>query len=184
MERRPAKRGVPKSLSQTQHSCRRRTLHECYHTVIFSSISTHARFVRERIFTSKGNNKMNRRIATGLTLLAGVAIGATTIQGLHAQAKPPTYVVVAIRKISDADSFKSILPKYPATIEAAGGHFVVRTDKITDLDGTPPQRFILLQFDSPEKAQAWHNSAATKELDAIRLKSTDSLSFIVEGMSQ
>ena len=42
---------------------------------------------------------MNRSIATGLTLLAGAAIGATAIQGLHAQAKPPTYVVVALRKI-------------------------------------------------------------------------------------
>jgi uncharacterized protein (DUF1330 family) len=125
---------------------------------------------------------MNQRIALGLTLLVGGAIGATAIQGLHAQAKPPTYVVVAIRKINDADSFKAILPKYPAAVEAAGGHFVVRTDKITSLDGTPPQRFVLLQFDSPEKAQAFHNSAATKELDAIRAKSTDSLSFIVEGM--
>ena len=126
---------------------------------------------------------MNRRIATGLTLLTGVAIGATAIQGLHAQEKTSTFVVVAIRKINDADSYKSILPKYPAAVEAAGGHFVIRTDKITSLDGTPPERFILVRFDSPEKAQAFHNSAATKELDAIRAKTTDSLSFFVEGMA-
>jgi hypothetical protein len=37
---------------------------------------------------------MNQRIALGLTLLAGVAIGVTAIQGLHAQAKPPAYVVI------------------------------------------------------------------------------------------
>jgi len=42
----------------------------------------------------------------------------------------------------------------------------------------------MAQFESPEKALAWHNSPGIKELDAIRLKSTDSLSFIVEGMSQ
>ena len=84
---------------------------------------------------------MNRKIATGLTLLAGAAIGATAIEGLHAQAKPPTYVVVAIRKINDADAFKAgVVDKASAVIKAAGGHFVVRTDKITSLDGPPPQR--------------------------------------------
>ncbi|MGD0023336.1 MAG: DUF1330 domain-containing protein [Xanthobacteraceae bacterium] len=126
---------------------------------------------------------MNRSIVLGLTLLAGVAIGATAIQGLHAQAKPPTYAVVAIRKINDADTYKAVLAKAPAAIAAAGGHFVVRTDKIISLDGTPPQRFILIAFDNVEQAQAWHNSPAQKEIDELRAKSTDSLSFIVEGMS-
>jgi uncharacterized protein (DUF1330 family) len=40
----------------------------------------------------------------------------------------------------------------------------------------------MIAFDSVEKAQAWHNSAAEKEIDAIRIKSTDSLSFLVDGM--
>jgi uncharacterized protein (DUF1330 family) len=64
-----------------------------------------------------------------------------------------------------------------------GAKFVIRPDKITSFDGSPPKRFILLAFDSPERAQAWHNSAAQKEVDALRLKSSDSLSFMVEGMS-
>jgi uncharacterized protein (DUF1330 family) len=127
---------------------------------------------------------MNRRIATGLTLLTGVAIGATAIQGLHAQAKPPAYVIVAVRKINDAATYKTgVLDKAAAVIAAAGGHFVIRTDQITSFDGTPPVRFVLIQFDSSEKAQAWHNSAAMKDIDAARLKSTDSLSFSVEGMA-
>jgi uncharacterized protein (DUF1330 family) len=127
---------------------------------------------------------MNRRFASALTLLSGVAIGATAIQGLHAQAKPPTYVVVAIRKINDAATYKTgVIDKAGPVIAAAGGRFVVRTDKITSFDGTPPQRFVLLAFDSPEKAQAWHDSAAEKDIDAVRVKATDSLSFMVEGMS-
>jgi uncharacterized protein (DUF1330 family) len=125
---------------------------------------------------------MNQRIALGLTLLAGVAIGATAIQGLHAQAKPPTYVVVAIRNITDADGYKTVIAKAPAANDAFGGKFIIRTDKITSFDGAPPQRFILLSFDSPEKAQAWHNSPLQKEVDALRLKTSDSL-FMVEGVS-
>jgi uncharacterized protein (DUF1330 family) len=125
---------------------------------------------------------MKQRIVLGLTLLAGAAIGATAIQSLHAQAKPPTYVVVAIRKITDAGVYKTVIEKAPAANDAFGAKFVIRTDKITSFDGAPPERFILLSFDSPEKAQAWHNSAAQKEVDALRLKSSDSLAFLVEGV--
>ena len=118
----------------------------------------------------------------GIALLTGVGIGATAIQGLHAQAKPPAYAVIAIRNIKDADTFKTLLPKAPAAVEAFGGKFVVRTENITGLDGTPPKRYIVIAFDSVDKAKAWSASAAQKEIDAIRMKSTDSLSFIVEGM--
>jgi uncharacterized protein (DUF1330 family) len=127
---------------------------------------------------------MNQRNALGITLLAGIAIGATAIQGLHAQAKPPTYAVIAVRKMNDAETFKPVIAKGPAAAEAAGGRLVVRTDQITSLDGAPPVRFVLIAFDSAEKAQAWHNSAAQKELDALRFKSTDSLSFLVNGLSK
>jgi uncharacterized protein (DUF1330 family) len=117
-------------------------------------------------------------------MLAGIAIGATAIQGLHAQAKPPTYAVIAVRKINDAATYKTgVLDKAAPIITAAGGHFVVRTDQITSLDGTPPARFVLIQFDSLEKAEAWHNSAAQKELDDVRMKTTDSLSFLVPGLA-
>lgn len=118
------------------------------------------------------------------TLLGGIAVGGAAIETIHAQAKPPTYVVVALRKINDADGFKTgVVDKAPAAMAGSGGHFVVRTDKITSLDGTPPQRFVMIAFDSAEQAQAWHNSAAQKEVDAARMKTTDSLSFMVDGVA-
>jgi uncharacterized protein (DUF1330 family) len=73
------------------------------------------------------------------------------------------------------------MAKGPAAAKAAGGTFVIRTDKITSLDGPAPARFVLIKFDSPEQAMAWHNSAAQKEVDALRAKTTDSLAFIVPG---
>ena len=128
---------------------------------------------------------MKTKYKLAIALVAGTAIGGAAIQSIHAQMKPPTYVVVAIRKINDADTFKTgVLDKAQAAIAAGGGQFIIRTDKITSLDGTPPQRFVLLQFDSVEKAQAWNKSAAQKEIDAVRIKTTDSLSFIVEGIAK
>jgi uncharacterized protein (DUF1330 family) len=123
--------------------------------------------------------KANYKLA--LTLLAGIALGGAVIEGVHAQMKAPTYVVVAIRKITDAEGYKDVMAKAPASAKAAGGTFVIRTDKITSLDGPAPARFVLLKFDSPEAAMAWHNSAAQKEVDALRIKTTDSLAFIVPG---
>jgi uncharacterized protein (DUF1330 family) len=82
------------------------------------------------------------------------------------------------------DGFKTgVVDKAPAAMAGSGGRYVIRTDKITSLDGTPPQRYVLIAFDSVEKAQVWHNSAAQKEVDAARMKTTDSLSFMVDGLA-
>jgi uncharacterized protein (DUF1330 family) len=128
---------------------------------------------------------MNRPIALGLTLLAGVAIGAAAVNGLHAQAKPPAYIVIPILKINDAAAFKAgVTDKVkPEDLKAAGGEWIIRNTKFTGLDGTPPERLVIIKFDTVEKAQAFSNTAAQKEINAARMKSTNSLSFIVEGMS-
>ena len=125
--------------------------------------------------------KANTKLA--ITLIAGVALGGAVVQTIHAQAKPPTFVVVALRKINDPATFKTeVVEKAAAAMANSGGKYVIRTDKITALDGNPPQRYVLIQFDSPEKAKAWKDSALQKAVDAARMKTTDSLSFMVEGM--
>ena len=115
-----------------------------------------------------------------MALVAGAAIGGAVIQSIHAQAKT-AYVIVAIRSVVDADNYKTVTEKAPAVVAAAGGRLVVATDAITSLDGKPPQRFVLIAFDSAAKAQAWYDSPPMKEINTMRIKSTDSLSFIVEG---
>ena len=48
--------------------------------------------------------------------------------------------------------------------------------------GAAPKRSVIIVFDSKEKAQGWYNSAAQKEINAIRTKTTKSRAFVVEGM--
>jgi uncharacterized protein (DUF1330 family) len=128
---------------------------------------------------------MNTRYKIALATLAGIGIGAAAIHELHAQAKPPAYVVIAIRSIKDADAFKAgVIDKAtPSLVTSGGGRYVVRTQTVKSLDGPYPQRFVMLAFDSVEKALAWQNSPAVQEITAARIKSTDSLSFIVEGVA-
>ena len=126
------------------------------------------------------------RLATWTTaILAFAALGTTAINVLHAQNKSPgAYVIVDISEISNPDGFKQLFPKAPAAVAAFNGTFVTRTEKITALDGAPPKRFVIIGFDDVEKAKAWNESAAQKEVNDIRLKNPKSRSFIVatEGM--
>ena len=125
--------------------------------------------------------KTNYKVA--IALVAGAAIGGAAIQGLHAQAKPPAYVVIPILKMNHAAAFKAgVIDKATdAAMAAVGGHYVIRTQKFTRLDGNPPGTLGHNRIDSVEKAQAWENAPAVKEVTAARMKSTNSLSFIVQA---
>jgi uncharacterized protein (DUF1330 family) len=129
---------------------------------------------------------MNRHISIGLAMLAGAVLGAAAVNGLHAQSKSlGAYAVVDISEMIDANLFRQqLLPKVtPAALATFGGQYAIRTDNITALDGTPPQRFVVIAFDSMDKAKAWSSSPSQKEVDAIRMKATKSRQFLVEGFS-
>ena len=125
---------------------------------------------------------MKEKYKLALTLLAGAALGVATIFEIHAQTNPLAYVVVDIAEMTDAQLYRSLIPKALDAISAFKGHYVMRGENITGLDGTPPKRFVVIAFDSVATAKAWSNSAAQKEIDAVRLQSSKSRSFIVEGM--
>jgi uncharacterized protein (DUF1330 family) len=128
---------------------------------------------------------MNRPATWALSILACAALGTTAMNVLYAQNKSPgAYVIVDISDVTNSDGFKQLIPKAPPAVAAFDGHFVTRTEKITALDGTPPKRFVIIGFDSVDKAKAWDASAAQKEVNDIRMKNTKSRSFIVavEGM--
>jgi uncharacterized protein (DUF1330 family) len=131
---------------------------------------------------------MKQYLGLALGMVAGSVLGAGAITALHAQAKAPAFLVIEINKINDAEGFKTITQSPTGGADVAkelGGHYIARGGKITALDGAaPPQRFIAYAFDSVEKAQAFNNSDYTKKVSAIRNKTTDARSFIVEGVPQ
>jgi uncharacterized protein (DUF1330 family) len=116
-------------------------------------------------------------------LVAGIAIGAAAVSGLHAQSKGPgAYAIIDLSQINDRDSFTNqLLPKAVPAILGAGGKFITRTEKITALDGAPPQRFVVIAFDDVDKAKSWYSSAAWKEVEAMRVKFTKSRLFVAEA---
>jgi uncharacterized protein (DUF1330 family) len=134
-------------------------------------------FLKEQIMT--------RLAFTGIGMLAGILIGAAAVGGLNAQnAGPGAYAVVDIAEINDPATFVTLLPKAMQANNQFGGKFLTRTENIVALDGTPPKRFVVIAFDSMDKAKAWDKSQLQDEVNAIRKKSTKSRTFLVDGVLQ
>ena len=118
-------------------------------------------------------------------LLTGVAIGAFSVQGLHAQSKPPAFVVTEI-EITNLDAYqKEYVPLAQASIKAAGGHLLAAGQKIIAFEGAPPQtRVSINQFDSLEATQNWRESAQYKEARKVGDRYAKFRAFAVEGLPQ
>jgi uncharacterized protein (DUF1330 family) len=93
--------------------------------------------------------KTNYKVA--IALVAGAAIGGAAIQGLHAQATPPAYVVVEI-DATNPDAFaKEYAPIAGKAITEGGGTYLARGGKNVAIEGTPPKaRTVIVAFDSLE----------------------------------
>ena len=114
------------------------------------------------------------------TLVVGLLIGAVLTTALWAQSTPPAYVVAEVT-IHDADAFANgYAPKVAGTLEDYGGRFLT-SGKLTALEGNVPQRFVIIAFDSVEKARRWYDSPAYQQLVPIRQKTATSNLFIAEG---
>jgi hypothetical protein len=75
-----------------------------------------------------------------LSLLTGSALGAGAVQALHAEAKPPAYVVSEADVMNVASFNQSYVPSATKALVAAGGTFIARDGKAESLYGVPPKR--------------------------------------------
>ena len=134
---------------------------------------------------------MKTRYTVALSMLAGAALGATAIQGLHAQAKPPVYYVAEV-DVTNPDAYgKEYAPKAQAIIKAAGGRLVALggaagagAGTVTALDGEAPKRAVVQVWDSMEKIKAWRANPEYIELRKIGDKYAKFRAYVVEGVAQ
>lgn len=129
---------------------------------------------------------MRTHLVVASAMLVGFGLGAVTIQGLHAQAKPPIYQITEIDvSASNVDAYtKEYAPKATALIKANGGRPLAGTQNVTTLEGESPKRRVAVTvWDSLEKLQAYRSTAEFKELRAtVGDKYAKFRSYAVEGM--
>ena len=128
---------------------------------------------------------MKQYFGLGLAMLAGIAIGAAAVSGLHAQAKPPVYVI-GENDVTNVDAYtKEFVPLARASIRNSGGKPLAASQKVVALEGTAPtSRITINVFDSLEKAQAWRNGTEYKEARKIGDKYAKFRAYVVDGVPQ
>jgi uncharacterized protein (DUF1330 family) len=117
-----------------------------------------------------------------LSLLTGSALGAGAVQALHAEAKPPAYVVSEADVMNVASFNQSYVPSATKALVAAGGTFIARDGKAESLYGVPPKRISIVKFSSLAAAEAALNSPAYKEAKDDGDHAADFRIYAVEGL--
>src|ERR1700760_918452 len=131
---------------------------------------------------------MKTKYTASVSMLAGIAIGAFAIQGLHAQGKAPIYLVTEIDVTNPEAYGKEFAPKAQASIKAAGGRQIAiggaagaGAKGLTSLEGTAPKRAVIQQWDSMEALMAWYNGAEYKTALEIGQKYATFRRYAIDG---
>ena len=118
---------------------------------------------------------MNTKFKFALAVVAGAALGAAAMQGLHAQAKPKVYLVTE-SEVLDAAALAVYAPLGAAAVTAAGARRLAPpAGKVVAIVGEAPKRIGISEWDSVEQAQAYRNSEAYKNLTPQRDKATKTI---------
>jgi uncharacterized protein (DUF1330 family) len=129
---------------------------------------------------------MKTRYVVALSLLTGVAIGGAAIQGLHAQAKPPAYVVAEI-DVSNQDGFvKEFAPLAVKALATGSGYkAIARGGKTMSIEGAAPKnRIVINTFDNMDEAMKAYNSPAYKDARKVGDKYGKFRIYAVEGVAK
>jgi uncharacterized protein (DUF1330 family) len=126
--------------------------------------------------------KTNHKLA--LAVLIGVVVGIAGATAIHARQMKmaPGYVIAEV-DVQDPATFQKYADQVPGTLAPFNGHYMIRGGKVQAIEGEAPKRFVVLQFESAEKAKAWEDSPAYEAIKGIRHSSAKSRVFIVEGIA-
>jgi uncharacterized protein (DUF1330 family) len=124
-------------------------------------------------FTMQQEDIMKTRYTVALSVVAGTALGAAAVQGLHAQAKPKAYTVSESETL-DATAVAPFVSAIEGAQSAAGGHSLhTRGGRIVTLlpEGqAAPKRVAIVEWDSLEQAQAFYKSQAWDDIGRLHGK--------------
>jgi uncharacterized protein (DUF1330 family) len=124
---------------------------------------------------------MNTKSKIVLAAVAGAALGATAIQGLHAQAKLKAYSVSEVEVIGTLPP--DYLPAVRKAIEAGHGHALrTFTGRVVSIEGPPaPKNVGILEWDSVDDAVAFYKSKAWTDFAPQREKAQKTIRrYVVE----
>jgi uncharacterized protein (DUF1330 family) len=95
----------------------------------------------------------------------------------------PAYVIYQ-GEVTDPEQYEQYKTRAAASIEAAGGRYVVRGGDFDVLEGEAPAgRTVVVEFPSREAALQWYHGAAYTEARALREHAAKARLYVVDGLS-
>ena len=86
-------------------------------------------------------------------------------------------------EVLDAERYEAYKPKAAASIEAAGGRYIVRGGELEALEGEgPPSRTVVVEFPDRETALAWYRARPYAEARKIREGAAIARMYVVDGV--
>jgi uncharacterized protein (DUF1330 family) len=118
-----------------------------------------------------------------LSMVIGLGIGAGAVHALHAQAKPPIYMI-GNNDVADPEGYaRDYLPAAQASLKAHGARYIA-AGKGTAIDGDPPKgRVVIIVWDSMEQLLGWRHSPEYEAARKIGEKYAKYNLIAVEGVS-
>lgn len=93
----------------------------------------------------------------------------------------PAYLVVEV-DVHDPERYEKYKSMVPPSLAAFGGRFLIRGGGVETLEGDwAPQRFVMVEFPSLERAKAWWSSTEYAEAKALRQATAKTQMILVEG---
>lgn len=91
------------------------------------------------------------------------------------------YFIVGIT-VTDPEDYKNYAGQTMASVEKAGGRFLAKGGAQEILEGSGPERHVIIEFPTREMAMDWYNSAEYRALMPIALRASQRDFVLVEGI--
>ncbi|MCH6583185.1 MAG: DUF1330 domain-containing protein [Proteobacteria bacterium] len=92
------------------------------------------------------------------------------------------YVLVDVM-VNDSDRYEEYKKLAPPAIAAYGGKYLARGGRTEVLEGDwPLDRFVILEFESVERAKQWHESPAYRQARTLRHETASTKMVVVESL--
>jgi uncharacterized protein (DUF1330 family) len=95
----------------------------------------------------------------------------------------PAYLILNIH-VKDPDEYAAYRERSPATLDAYGGKYLVRGGDFEVVEGDwQPERIVVVEFPSADRAREWYQSPEYQEIAPMRQRAAPSDVVLVEGVS-
>jgi uncharacterized protein (DUF1330 family) len=94
----------------------------------------------------------------------------------------PAYLILDIH-VEDPEEYAAYRERSPATLEAYGGRYLVRGGEHEVVEGDwNPERLVVVEFPSIERAREWYQSPEYQEIVGMRRRAAPSQTVLVQGV--